>query len=105
MAAYRISKRTREREQQYPDSVRRFFDLLLLFSQAHRHQKSADTEATYEGASKLLKGQPLRAFDEMGGFMLGSTIVMIFEAPSNFEFKVTQGDKVRVGQTLGEFKP
>lgn len=56
------------------------------------------------GASKLLRGQPLRAFDEMGGFMLGSTIVMIFEAPSNFAFKVSKGDKVRVGQTLGDLE-
>ena len=38
----------------------------------------------------------------MGGFCLGSTIVLVFEAPPEFEFKVRDGEKVRVGQALGD---
>ncbi|KAG8896733.1 phosphatidylserine decarboxylase 1, partial [Tulasnella sp. 403] len=57
-------------------------------------------EATYTGASSLLRGQPLVAGQEMGGFCLGSTIVLVFEAPPNFEFGITPGQKVRVGQRL-----
>jgi phosphatidylserine decarboxylase len=40
--------------------------------------------------------------DEMGGFQLGSTVVLVFEAPlDGFEFNVQQGQKVRVGQAIG----
>lgn len=73
--------------------------------------------ATYANASKLLNGQPLRPADEIGGFWLGrsvhaavsqadrdSTIVLVFEAPEDFEFKVSMGEKVRVGQALGDVR-
>ncbi|KAF8502872.1 phosphatidylserine decarboxylase-domain-containing protein [Russula emetica] len=60
------------------------------------------TEAVYSAASPVLNGQPLRPGQEMGGFCLGSTIVLVFEAPSNFEFGVHAGQKVRVGQKLGD---
>jgi len=60
------------------------------------------TEAVYSAASPILNGQPLRPGQEMGGFCLGSTIVVVFEAPSTFEFGVHAGQKVRVGQQLGD---
>ena len=53
----------------------------------------------------MLNGQALRAFDEMGGFMLGSTVVLVFEAPENFTFRVQKGQKVRVGQTIADLGP
>ncbi|KAF9490124.1 phosphatidylserine decarboxylase [Pleurotus eryngii] len=58
-------------------------------------------EAVYSAASPILNGQPLTPAQEMGGFCLGSTIVLVFEAPESFEFSVHPGQKVKVGQRLG----
>ena len=38
--------------------------------------------------------------DEVGMFKLGSTIVLIFEASTNMQWDVKEGDKVKVGQRL-----
>jgi len=70
-------------------------------------------EATYAEASKILGGHALKRGEEMGGFQLGSTIVLVFEAPkssegeagqekmSGFEWNVEKGQKVKYGQALG----
>ncbi|KAF7969742.1 hypothetical protein HWV62_26102 [Athelia sp. TMB] len=60
------------------------------------------TEGIYTSASTVLNGQPLHPAEEMGGFRLGSTIVLVFEAPKNFEFKVQAGQHVKVGEAFGD---
>lgn len=69
-------------------------------------------EATYESASAVLRGYALRRGEEMGGFQLGSTIVLVFEAPAEehdesgrhtggWQWAVQKGQRVKVGQALG----
>ncbi|KAI1103074.1 phosphatidylserine decarboxylase [Jackrogersella minutella] len=67
------------------------------------------TEATYGAASAVLGGHALRRGEEMGGFKLGSTIVLVFEAPvadhpgakGGFVWAVEKGQKIKMGQALG----
>lgn len=66
------------------------------------------TEATYEHASETLKGHALQKGEEMGGFRLGSTVVLVFEAPggdsdcAGWKWKIEKGQRVRMGEALGE---
>ncbi|KAF8473583.1 phosphatidylserine decarboxylase-domain-containing protein [Kalaharituber pfeilii] len=66
-------------------------------------------EAVYRNASWLLGGQPVKKGAEMGGFKLGSTIVLVFEAPGGeggegeraWRWECKRGGKVKVGEKLG----
>ena len=79
---------------------------------------SGFAEATYDHASPILGGHSLRRGEEMGGFQLGSSIVLVFEAPKGqrrsldegwqggevkggWRWNVAKGQKVKVGESLG----
>lgn len=49
----------------------------------------------------LGSGINLNKGDLIGEFRMGSTIVVIFEAPVNFKFNIAPGEKVLMGQTFG----
>ncbi|GMM37904.1 phosphatidylserine decarboxylase 1 [Saccharomycopsis crataegensis] len=72
------------------------------YNSNERFVKNSVYEATYFNNSKSLGGIPLNKGVEMGGFELGSTVVLVFEAPADqFEFKVEPGQVVRMGEALG----
>lgn len=81
---------------------------------------SGYAEANYANASAVLGGHALKRGEEMGGFQLGSTIVLVFEAPKGerpsldegwmgektkrkggWNWNVEKGQKVKVGEALG----
>jgi len=76
-----------------------------------RRRRSETADTTGQLTSKKLdksfvreeqpQGVPVKRGELFGEFNLGSTIVLIFEAPANFEFGVKQNDKVFFGQALG----
>ena len=47
------------------------------------------------------EGMALRKGDHVGLFNLGSTVVLVFEAPKSFEFTIRAGERVKFGQPLG----
>lgn len=75
-------------------------------------------EATYRHASRTLGGHPLQRGEEMGGFQLGSSIVLVFEAPvgsrksfdagwaggvreGGWNWSIEKGQRIKVGEKLG----
>ncbi|KAI8377012.1 phosphatidylserine decarboxylase-domain-containing protein [Blakeslea trispora] len=86
-------------------SIKINFDEALKTNRKEDLPLGTYTEVTYKSASKLLGGKALRSGDEMGGFYLGSTVVLVFEAPTSFKFQLTAGQKIKMGEALGQIEP
>ncbi|XP_077353559.1 phosphatidylserine decarboxylase proenzyme, mitochondrial isoform X2 [Festucalex cinctus] len=83
-------------------SIRIYFDQELQ-TNAPGDKKGRFRDLRYaEGAEPTAKGGvPLQRGEAVGEFNLGSTVVVLFEAPKNFAFSVKPGQTVRVGEGLG----
>lgn len=91
-------------------SIKIHFDRELRTNSLTHDATGAETkggfaEANYKGASALLGGYPLAKGAEIGGFNLGSTVVLVFEAPGSeggaFKWMVKRGQYIKVGEALG----
>ena len=69
--------------------------LLLLLLSLLRFIFSPCLASASPGGIRVSKGE------EFGEFNLGSTIVLVFEAPNDFRFQFDDADKVQVGQGVG----
>ncbi|CAI6336737.1 unnamed protein product [Periconia digitata] len=64
---------------------------------------SGFAEASYANASRVLAGHALKRGEEMGGFQLGSTIVLVFEAPKGVRPSLDEGFQGKPGERKGGF--
>ncbi|XP_055261735.1 phosphatidylserine decarboxylase proenzyme, mitochondrial isoform X4 [Moschus berezovskii] len=79
-------------------SIRIYFDRDLHTNSPRYSQGSYDDFSFVTHANK---GIPMRKGEHLGEFNLGSTIVLIFEAPKDFNFRLQAGQKIRFGEALG----
>ncbi|XP_072035049.1 phosphatidylserine decarboxylase proenzyme, mitochondrial-like isoform X2 [Amphiura filiformis] len=63
-------------------------------SSASSHDSTDDAQSASSGIG-VNKGECI------GEFNLGSTIVMVFEAPKDFQFSVAPGERVKLGEKMG----
>ncbi|KAJ6073733.1 uncharacterized protein N7446_001510 [Penicillium canescens] len=93
-------------------------DLAAALALKRGEQYPGFVEATYRHASRTLGGHPLQRGEEMGGFQLGSSIVLVFEAPlgtrksvdagwpddtptDGWKWNIEKGQRIKVGEKLG----
>ncbi|KAJ5711907.1 Phosphatidylserine decarboxylase-like protein [Penicillium malachiteum] len=93
-------------------------DLAAALAAQRGEKDPGFVEATYRHASRTLGGHPLQRGEEMGGFQLGSTVVLVFEAPlssrqspdagwpdqdrgDGWTWTIEKGQRIKMGEKLG----
>uniref|UniRef100_K7GHD3 Phosphatidylserine decarboxylase proenzyme, mitochondrial n=1 Tax=Pelodiscus sinensis TaxID=13735 RepID=K7GHD3_PELSI len=80
-------------------SIRIYFDR-DLHTNSPSYSKGSYNDFSYI-TNNNKEGIPMRKGEHLGEFNLGSTIVLIFEAPKDFNFHLKPGQKIRFGEALG----
>ncbi|XP_032802822.1 phosphatidylserine decarboxylase proenzyme, mitochondrial-like isoform X1 [Petromyzon marinus] len=80
-------------------SIKIYFDK-ELHTNSPRYMKGSYHDFSYV-MEPSRSGIPLRKGEHLGEFNLGSTVVLIFEAPADFSFNLNAGQKIRFGEALG----
>ncbi|XP_061417475.1 phosphatidylserine decarboxylase proenzyme, mitochondrial isoform X1 [Lethenteron reissneri] len=80
-------------------SIKIYFDK-ELHTNSPRYMKGSYHDLSYV-MEPSRSGIPLRKGEHLGEFNLGSTVVLIFEAPADFTFNLNGGQKIRFGEALG----
>lgn len=75
-------------------SVRVYFDK-TLHTNCKKRKGACTDSAIMPTQLSLCKGDPV------GEFRMGSTVVLIFEAPNDFKFQLKTGQRVVCGQSIG----
>ncbi|XP_048874905.1 phosphatidylserine decarboxylase proenzyme, mitochondrial isoform X3 [Brienomyrus brachyistius] len=80
-------------------SIRIYFDK-ELHTNSPRYSKGSYNDFSYVSNGNQ-EGVCMRKGEHLGEFNLGSTIVLLFEAPRDFTFSLKPGQKIRFGEALG----
>ncbi|XP_078523856.1 phosphatidylserine decarboxylase proenzyme, mitochondrial isoform X1 [Lissotriton helveticus] len=80
-------------------SIRIYFDR-DLHTNSPRYCKGSHNDFSYVNNNRE-EGIPMRKGEQLGEFNLGSTIVLIFEAPKDFVFSLKAGQKIHFGEAMG----
>ncbi|OCU01806.1 phosphatidylserine decarboxylase L homeolog isoform X1 [Xenopus laevis] len=80
-------------------SIQIYFDRDLQ-TNSPRYSKGSYNDLSYI-TNNNQDGIVMRKGDQLGEFNLGSTIVLIFEAPKDFNFNLKPGQKIHFGEAVG----
>ncbi|MEE6504230.1 hypothetical protein FKM82_005108 [Ascaphus truei] len=80
-------------------SIRIYFDRDLQ-TNSPRYSKGSHNDLSYV-TNNNQDGIAMRKGEQLGEFNLGSTIVLIFEAPKDFTFNLKAGQKIHFGEAVG----
>lgn len=77
-------------------SIKIYCDEELETNTRKKHREGTFFDKSFTDIVEVDKGEMF------GEFNLGSTLVLIFEAPSDFEFKIQEGQKICYGEPIGK---